>query len=152
MVASSLPVGLLSPTHAASCPLRHDADDDCRGCARRAVLQRPPLVSFAPLPMNDVEAAIYEGCSRRKWIPSKVRDGEIEATLYLREHVAVVDIDYNADSFQVHYVRSENLNYKNRDGEELIHPNYNAWVKNLISDIDAALSERRAPAPIRGAR
>jgi hypothetical protein len=110
------------------------------GCARRAELQRPPRVSVGPLPTSDVEAAIYEGCSKKKWIPSKISDGRIEATLYLRTHVAVVDIDYDADSFQVHYVRSENLNYKNRNGEELIHPNYNAWVKNPIADIDAALA------------
>jgi hypothetical protein len=122
------------------------------GCARRAILQPQPRVSFAPLPVNDVEAAIYEGCNRRKWIPSKVRDGDIEATLYLRSHVAVVDIVYDKDSFQVHYVRSENLNYKQRDGEELIHPNYNAWVKNLTADIDAALSQQRASVATRGGR
>jgi hypothetical protein len=102
--------------------------------------------------MSEVEAAIYQGCNRRKWIPTKVHDGEIEATLYLRSHVAVVDIDYDKDSFQVHYVRSENLNYRQRDGEELIHPNYNAWVKNLTADIDAALSQQRAPLATRSGR
>lgn len=102
--------------------------------------------------MTDVEAAIYQGASKRKWIPTKIRDGQIEATLYLHSHVAVVDIDYDVDSFQVRYIRSENLNYKNRDGEEVIHPNYNAWVNNLISDIEAALNERRAIASVRGPR
>jgi len=122
------------------------------GCTRTAALHHPPVVSFAPLPTTDVEAAIYQGATKRKWIPTKIRDGEIEATLYIRSHVAVVDIDYNADSFQVRYIRSENLNYKNRDGAEVIHPNYNAWVKNLTSDIEAALSERRAAASTRSSR
>ncbi len=109
-------------------------------------------MSFLALPANDVEAAILEGCSRRKWIPTKVRDGKIQATLFLRSHVAVVDIDYDKDSFQIHYVRSENLNYKRRDGEELIHPNYNGWVRNLTADIDAALSQQRALAATRSGR
>jgi hypothetical protein len=121
-------------------------------CTRTAALHHPPLVSFAPLPVSDVEAAIYQGCSKGKWIPTKIRDGEIEATLYLRNHVAVVDIDYDANAFQVRYVRSENLNFKNRGGEEVIHPNYNAWVKNLISNIETALNERSGPVPMRSAR
>jgi hypothetical protein len=87
-----------------------------------------------------------------KWIPTKIREGDIEASLYLRSHVAVVEVDYNKDSFQIHYVRSENLNYEKRDGEELIHPNYHGWVRNLTADIDTALSQQRASATTRSAR
>lgn len=113
---------------------------------RTAPLLRPPPVSFAPLPTTDVEAAIYQGCSKRKWMPNKIRDGQIRATLYQRSHVAVVDIDYDDDSFQVTYVRSENLWYKNPDGEQRIHSSYNKWVTNLVSDIEVALHERRSAA------
>jgi hypothetical protein len=122
------------------------------GCTRTAALWDPPTVSFAPQPMTDVEAAIYLGASRRRWIPTKVRDGKIEATLLLRTHVATVDIYYDDDSFQIRYVRSKNLNYENRDGRQVIHPNYNKWVTNLISDIEAALNQRAAPERVRSAR
>jgi len=113
------------------------------GC-RTAVLINPPPVSFASLPPNDVEAAIYQGCSKRKWMPAKLRDGLIQATLYQRSHVAVVDIEYDADSFRVAYVRSENLRYKDNDGEPRIHSSYNKWVKNLVGDIEIALNEQRS--------
>jgi hypothetical protein len=113
------------------------------GC-RSAVLLEPPPVSFAPMPVNVVEAAIYQGCSVRQWMPNKLREGLIQATLYQRSHVAVVDVDYDADSFQVRYVRSENLRYKVVDGVPRIHEGYNKWVKNLVGDIEVALSRERA--------
>ena len=74
------------------------------GCARRAALYQPPSVSFTRLPIEDVEAAIYAGARRRGWVPTKLHDGLIQATLHLRSHVAVVDIAYEADSFRLHYV------------------------------------------------
>ena len=115
------------------------------GCPRTAILYQPPPVSFQPLPARDVEAAIFEGCSRRGWVPTKIQDGVIEATLHLRTHVAVVQIDYSRDSFVVKYVRSDNLNYRRRsDGSEVIHPNFNSWVKNLTHDITVALEVERA--------
>jgi hypothetical protein len=114
------------------------------GCRTAALLQPPP-VSFAPLPADKVEAAIYQGCSVRHWMPSKVRDGLIQATIYQRNHVAVVDITYDSDSFQVTYVRSENLRYKNVDGQQRIHEGYNKWVKNLVGDIEVALQQERRP-------
>ena len=115
------------------------------GCPRTAILYQQPPVSFQALPAHDVEAAIFEGCSRRGWVPTKVQDGVIDATLHVRTHVAVVQIDYNRDSFVVKYVRSDNLNYQRRsDGSEVIHPNFNSWVKNLTHDISVALAQRRA--------
>ena len=111
---------------------------------RTAVLLEPPPVSFAPMPVNAVEAAIYEGCSVRQWMPNKLRDGLIQATLYQRSHVAVVDITYDADSFRITYVRSENLRYKVVDGVPRIHEGYNSWVKNLVGDIEVALNKERA--------
>lgn len=71
-----------------------------------------------------------------------IEPGIIDATLHLRTHVAVVRIDYDRDSFSVKYVRSENLNHERRpDGTEVIHPNFNSWVENLIGDIAAALAQ-----------
>jgi hypothetical protein len=43
----------------------------------------------------------------------------------------------------VAYLRSENLNYERTPGgSELIHANYNSWVKNLTRDIAVALAQR----------
>lgn len=119
----------------------------CLAACRTALLLNPPPVSFAPLANKQVEQAIYEGCSKRGWMPTKVRDGLIQATLYQREHLAVVDIAYDDDSFDITYVRSENLRYSDSDGQQRIHSSYNKWVKNLVMDIEAALSQRRPAEP-----
>lgn len=116
------------------------------GCRSAVPLLQPPPISFAPLPTNEVEAAIYKGCSVRAWMPTKIRDGQIQATLYQRSHVAVVDIAYDADSFQVTYVRSENLQYQDGGGGQRIHAGYNKWVKSLVTDIEVALNAERAGA------
>jgi hypothetical protein len=110
---------------------------------RTALLVNPPPVSFAPLPAREVEAAIYTGCSRRRWMPTKIRDGLIRATLHQRSHVAVVNIDYDDDSFQLSYVDSDELRYKVAGGEQRIHSSYNKWIKNLVGDIEIALTEER---------
>ena len=114
------------------------------GCARRAALYQPPPVSFVRLPVEDVEAGIYAGARRRGWVPTKLHDGLIQATLHLRSHVAVVDIDYEADAFRLRYVRSENLNYEqDADGTQRIHQHFNIWQQNLIQDISEELSGQR---------
>jgi hypothetical protein len=87
-----------------------------------------------------------KGCSRRGWVPTKVQDGVIDATLHLRSHVAVVRISYARDSYSVAYLRSENLNYERTPGgSEMIHANYNSWVRNLnlTRDIAVALDSAR---------
>lgn len=122
------------------------------GCSRSALLQMPPEMTFQKIPAPSVETAIVAGCMRRGWVPVKVRDGDFEATLHLRAHVAVVEILYDADSFRIDYVRTENLHYlRDENGVEAIHPNFNSWVKNLAADILTELGRMgvavRYPAP-----
>lgn len=123
------------------------------GCSRSALLQMPPEMTFQKIPAPSVETAIVAGCMRRGWVPVKVRDGVFEATLRLRAHVAVVEILYDADSFRIDYVRTENLHYlRDENGVEAIHPNFNSWVKNLAADILTELGRMgvavRYPAPL----
>lgn len=85
---------------------------------------------------QQVEKAIMLGATRYGWQPRLVEPGMIEASIMLRDHEAVVEIPYSAQSYSIHYKSSENLNYK--DGE--IHRNYNRWVMNLSSAIQQQLS------------
>ncbi len=112
------------------------------GCAshREAIYQNPPISYSSALTMHQIEKGIMEGCKRRDWNPTKIRDGVIEATLHVRDHVAVVRITYNQESYTVKYAHSENLNYEHgSNGTETIHPNYNRWVQNLIRYINSSL-------------
>jgi len=83
--------------------------------------------------MDTVRTAIIRAGANRGWRMQPQDDGHIIARLEVREHMAEVDIHYDADSFDITYRDSENLNYDPDTG--MIHPNYNGWVQNLERDI-----------------
>lgn len=113
------------------------------GCSGGTPLYAPPESSFITQPITRVEKAIYKACADRGWIASKKSAHLIVATLQLRKHTAVVHITYDTDSYSIRYVSSENLGYrKHSDGRETIHPNFNAWLKNLSVDIGKNLAEQ----------
>ncbi len=98
-------------------------------------------VENAPIPsgldMKAIGDAIIDGCSTRNWQASLVEAGHMQCTLYIRDHMAKVDITYDTQTFSITYADSENLKYdaeKNR-----IHRNYNSWVQNLRGDINNEL-------------
>ena len=51
------------------------------------------------------------------------------------KHKVQLRLEYDAESYRIHYVDSVNMNYVQRDGVPYIHPNYNRWVRNLIKQI-----------------
>jgi predicted small lipoprotein YifL len=113
------------------------------GCARQDPLINPPAVNVPDLSMSDMEAAIFDGCAKRGWSPTKIQEGVVEATLYLREHMATVKIAFLPGRFTIKYVRSEKLNYgKDKNGVEVIHPHYNDWVQFLKNDINVAMAQK----------
>lgn len=90
----------------------------------------------ADIPLKDVRSAIIRAGAGLGWKMEPVEDGHILATLYLRTHVAVVDINYSKTSFSITYNDSEKLNYNGKS----IHNNYNGWVQNLEKGINVQLS------------
>ena len=83
------------------------------------------------LTTDDVSKAILRAGATLGWEMTPGKPGHITGTLKLRNHVAVVDIDYNAKSYSIKHRESTNLNY---DGTN-IHKNYNSWVQNLEKGI-----------------
>jgi hypothetical protein len=65
-----------------------------------------------------------------------VEPGKILGTLYLRSHMAQVDIPYSKSSYSILYKNSDKLNYN----EGKIHSNYNGWIQNLDRGIKTQLS------------
>lgn len=95
------------------------------------------------LTLDDMETAIFEGCGKRGWIPVKVQPGVADATLRLRDHIAVVRITFTHERFNIQYLSSDNLNHEiDAKGVEQIHPNYNSWVQNLKNDITLAIAKK----------
>ena len=56
------------------------------------------------------------------------------------KHTVVVAVVYDAQGFQIDYVSSENLNYREKRGQAYIHPKYHQWIANLAQDISAKVS------------
>lgn len=108
------------------------------GCRKGAPVYNPtmPIEYGAELSQKDVEKAIILACPKTGWVPRKVDDNTIQATLNVRAHVAIVDITFDSDSYTITYKGSNNLKYNG----ETIHPNYNSWIKNLNNNINAELA------------
>lgn len=96
-----------------------------------------PISTSKPNPsLDEIGKAIVRAGTSLGWQMKQTKPGHILGTLYLRTHVAVVDVNYNTTSYNIQYKDSKDLNY---DGTN-IHPNYNGWVQNLDKGIRVQLS------------
>jgi hypothetical protein len=86
--------------------------------------------------LDEIGKAIQRAGLALGWQMKETKPGHMVGTLYLRKHVAVVDIDYSVKSYSIKYKDSTELNY---DGTS-IHKNYNGWIQNLDKGIRAQLS------------
>jgi hypothetical protein len=114
---------------------------------------------------SELEVAIINSCVRAGWFPKKIDERTIEAKLHIRDHVVVVHVVYNSDSFHVDYADSTNLTSargsaqrfqigQNTSGlalvnsmvkpdesdEVRIHKNYYVWIENLENNIIQTLT------------
>lgn len=110
---------------------------------RTAPLYNPePIAVPEGLKVKEVGKAVKLAMVKRGWRAGNVKPGKILAVLHIRKHTAKVLITYDDKEVKIRYVGSENLKYKKEDdGTEIIHKNYNSWVRNLANDIEAKLSE-----------
>jgi hypothetical protein len=108
----------------------------CRSDAVYNVEDAAVVASVANLSSADVKKAILRAGGGLGWVMKDNGDGKIIATLSLRKHLAVVDIDYSTKSYSIRYKDSQELDY---DGTN-IHKNYNGWVQNLQRGIQTQLN------------
>ncbi len=97
-------------------------------------------VQGSPIPAGlsdkQIQGAIVSGGQTRGWVVKRVGAGHMEATLFVRSHMAKVDIRYADGNYSITYKDSQNLGYANGK----IHRNYNKWVQNLNMDIQRAFA------------
>ena len=108
----------------------------CRSNPVYNVSGAPVTTSTRNYSMSDVRGAILQAGASLGWQMKIVRPGLITGTLYVREHMAKVEIPYDRNSYSILYRDSSNLDY---DGAN-IHGNYNGWVQNLSNAINSRLS------------
>ena len=108
------------------------------GCRATPVLniENAPIEIEKKHSSKDIKKAIVRAGVGLGWQMKTKKSGHIVGTLYLRKHVAVINVMYTKKSYSITYKHSENLNY---DGTN-IHKNYNSWVVNLNRQIQAQLS------------
>lgn len=107
------------------------------GCTSSPVfnIENAPITIEAKHTSKDIKKAIIRAGAGLGWQMKPIKAGHIVGTLYLRKHVAVVDIKYSKKSYNIIYKSSQNLNY---DGTN-IHKNYNGWILNLNRHIQAQI-------------
>ncbi len=104
--------------------------------ARNAELVNPaPVAVPAGITQEQAVKDIKRALAGRGWVVALEQPGHIESMLNLREHVARIDIKYDARDVVVTYLDSRNLDYKMKNGKASIHRNYLSWIDNITRDI-----------------
>ena len=96
----------------------------CRSAPVLNIVEAPVGVARSA---QQVEQAIISAGNSLGWQMRPSGPGRIEGTLLLRDHRAVVDIDYSPKTYSIRYKDSSNLNHEGGT----IHKNYNGWIENL---------------------
>jgi len=108
---------------------------------REKPLWNPGSVAVATSSREHMRNAIDLALRHRGWAIAKEEPGRVEATLYIRSHVANIAIEYDDKQYNITYLDSQNLKYRKKaDGTEWIHGNYNEWIENLVRDISVYAS------------
>ncbi len=109
----------------------------CRTAPVFNVTDAPTMATGKNVKLADIEKAIVRAGGTLGWRMKKVKPGHIIGTLFIRKHMAKVDIKYSTKAYSITYRDSENLKY---DGSS-IHSNYNGWVQNLDRAIRRELAD-----------
>lgn len=94
------------------------------------------LTDGAPLTIQQVRARIAGAAQSIGWQAVKDETGRMEL-MYDKagKHQVTIEVLYDGAGFDINYLKSNNLNYEERDGQRQIHPNYNRWIRNLSKQI-----------------
>lgn len=108
----------------------------CRSAPVMNVQEAPVTVVDGKASQEEVAKAIIRAGQSLGWQIKKASPGKMNGTLMVREHMANIEIAYNAKQYSITYKDSKNLNY---DGTN-IHSNYNGWIQNLNNRIQFELN------------
>lgn len=111
------------------------------GCSTSAPLltSTQTLDTHKSFSNQQMQTAIYQSLQRYGWQMDSDDGSSIVAHYNKQErHVAVIRIDYSANSFSIRHQLSRGLNYNAQ--RNTIHRNYNRWILNLEQDIRSRTS------------
>jgi hypothetical protein len=107
-------------------------------------LGRQEIVTFdgQPLTLDSMRKAILYGGLTRRWTAVGEQPGVLSLQASNGGHVVVVDVAYDARTYEIRYKSSVEMGYENVDGKVNIHPKYNQWVNDLSTAIRTAVRTR----------
>ncbi len=88
--------------------------------------------------LTQISKAIQGAGNSLGWAMQETAPGMIVGTIFLRDHMAKVEIPFSTSSYSIRYSASTNLKYN--EEKRMIHSNYNGWISNLDNQIRANLS------------
>jgi hypothetical protein len=100
------------------------------------VVEAPINKDFGDITEEQVGNAIMTAAAEKGWIAHAEGVGHIVSVIYVRDHVAEVDILYSVNKYSISYNDSRNLLYNGI----MIHRNYNKWIKLLDRQIKEELA------------
>ena len=117
------------------------------GAFRLAPLDDPWRIEFQagakPVTGHDIEQVVRIVGATRGWRVINPTEGRMEVMGIVREHTMSIELAYDATGYVIRYLQSTNLSYKelaNSGGTlRVIHSNYNGWIKDLVSGINAGI-------------
>ncbi|MCK9684283.1 hypothetical protein [Scleromatobacter humisilvae] len=92
-----------------------------------------------PLALDAMRKAILYGGLTRRWTAVGEQPGVLSLQASNGGHIVVVDVAYDAKSYEIRYKSSVEMGYDTVDGKPVIHPKYNQWVNDLSTAIRAAV-------------
>ena len=110
----------------------------CAGQPVHNVDNAPINVASPNYDLSDVTKAIHRAGAGLGWQMKEETPGHIVGKLYVRSHVAIIDVTYTLDEYSVNYKDSTNLKYN--ASSNTIHKNYNGWIQNLTRAIDSQIA------------
>jgi len=87
---------------------------------------------------KNVKKAIKIAGASLGWQIKDAGPGKLEGILFLRKHMAKIDIPYSEKGYSLLYKDSSKLDYTAEEGGK-IHKNYNGWIQNLDRAIKTQL-------------
>ena len=101
-----------------------------------------PVIDVPNLPVSSSKIAVRKAVTRQ-FTTSEVRDETENSFRFLftiRSHSAEILVHFSETSIEFQFSSCENLDYKVKNGQQLIHKNYNVWMQNLETEINLELS------------
>ena len=102
------------------------------GACTRATVPLAPEVPVSGLTNEEMGQCLSVAGRKRGWSVLPVDAHHAEATLIKGEHVAVLDITYDATMFRLQASRKSSATLMREDG--LVQRKFNRWINNFQTD------------------